>query len=38
MAGKRKIVESGIESWLEVLARYIGILKANPSAILKLPP
>ena len=35
MAGKRKIVESCVESWLKVLARYIGILKET---WLKCPP
>ena len=29
MAGTRKNAESWLESWLEVLARYIGILKDN---------
>ena len=29
MAGTRKIAESWLESWLEVLARYIGILQEN---------
>ena len=41
MAGKRKIVESCIESWLEVLAWYIGILtlvcKQFSSRRLKFP-